>query len=118
MTIQEKNFLIEQFLKVNKENWVFTDHSLIKFRKRNIKLNHFLTLWEKHNLIEYHKKGDSHRILLRGQVPHQKRHVCSVFDITDKKIVTCWTSWEHNNHDNLVESEYMRDFNILDGFSA
>jgi hypothetical protein len=116
MTELEKDFLMRQFYKVPKQEWKFTSYSLSRFEQRKIDPVHFLTLWNNPDLIEYHKKDGTNRILLRSRIQKDEYEVCAVFDLTNKVIVTVWLNWMNNQHQNLVIEAYNPRVDILAEF--
>jgi hypothetical protein len=116
MTDLEKDFLMRKFFAIPKQEWRFTDYSKARFEQRNIDPQHFLTLWQNPELIEYHKKDGTNRILLRSQFQKDEMEVCAVFDLTNKVIVTVWLNWMNNQHQNLVIEMYDQRVDILGEF--
>ncbi|AYP68765.1 hypothetical protein BpsS36_00059 [Bacillus phage vB_BpsS-36] len=114
MTELESDFLMRKFYQIDKTSWSFTPYCQERFNERNIKPEHFLTLWSTPDLIEYHQHKDTHRILLRSRRAQDEKQVCAVFDLTNKVIVTVWTNWINNHHDNLVIEAYNKRVDILE----
>jgi len=119
MTDLEIEFLLRKFFSIPKHKWQFTKYALKRFETRNIDPKSFETLWLNPSLIEFHKKGNSNRILLRSNCPQQDGYeVCGVFDLTHKKIITVWKNWVGNKHQNLVIRAYKLKADVLEVFQS
>lgn len=115
----EKDFLMRKFQEVAKRDWSFTDYSQGKFDARKIDPAHFLTLWRGDaELIEYHKKKGTNRILLRGKAIHKGSQVCAVFSVDEMTIVTVYLNYYNNTHDNLRTEFYNKDLNVLEAYKG
>lgn len=111
----EKEFLMRQFRAVGKTEWTFTPHALEQFENKGVDPTHFLTIFEAESqLIEYHKKNGSNRILLRGKTTDSKGYqACVVFAPEDKSIVTVWLNHCTNQHQKLKEEFYDENIDVL-----
>lgn len=110
----EKDFLMRQFRKVAKKDWTFTNYSLGKFNVRDIDPNHFMTIFDADSeVIEYHKKDGSNRILLRGKRIHNGAQICAVFAPEQKIIVTLYLNYHENRHENLKIEFYDPQLDVL-----
>jgi len=106
MTPEELDLLLSEFQKVDPELWVISRYCNKRLDERRINPFHLLELITDHRIIEYHHPEDgSHRILLRGR-PHNRRELCAVFNLSNGQVVTLWTNWVGNQHQNLDWSEY------------
>lgn len=118
MTELEREFLMRKFFEIPAHEWSFTDYCLKRFRQRNIDYSHFLTLWKNPSLVEFHRKNNSNRILLRSNTPRNGYEVCAVFDLTHKKVITVWLNWIGNIHHNLVINAYRLKADIMEVFQS
>lgn len=114
----EKDFLFRQFHAVDRIEWVFTDYSQKRFTERKIDPTHFLTLWKDAELVEFHQKSKTNRILLRSRAVHKDAQVCAVFDITNKTIVTVYLNWVNNKHENLKEEFYDAKLDVIAAYKG
>jgi hypothetical protein len=114
MTELEKDFLMRKFRAVKQQDWCFTPYSLKRFNKREVDPTHFLSLWEKDvQLIEFHSKKGTNRILLRSKAVHNGYQICAVFDLTNKVIITLYLNYVNNTHRGLREEFYNADVDVL-----
>lgn len=115
----EKDFLMRKFHAVSKREWTFTGYSQERFDKRGIDPKHFLTLWRGDvELIEYHKKNGTNRILLRSKAIHKGSQVCAVFSIEDKAIITSYLNYHENKHEQLREEFYDKHLDVLQTYKG
>jgi hypothetical protein len=119
MTELEQEFLMRRFHEVPQQEWSFTSYSKQRFNERGIDAEHFLSLWEQDvELIEYHFKHNSNRILLRSKAVHNDANVCAVFSIEQRKIVTVYLNYKENNHERLRLEFYNKDLDILETYKG
>lgn len=112
----EKDFLERKFREVAPQEWKFTSYSQKRFDNRGIDPKHFMSIFKGFDLIEFNRKNSSNRVLLRSKAIHDNKQVCVSFNLTEKKIITCYLNFVGNKHDNLVISEYNSKVDILKYF--
>lgn len=114
MTEVEKEFLLRQFRAVNKPDWKITDYSFNRMTARGISAEHLMTIFDLDTeLIEYHKKGRSSRILLRSKRAVNEANVCVVFEPETKSIVTVYLNYKGNKHEQLKLEFYDAAIDVI-----
>lgn len=117
MTEKEKTFLLRQFKSIPRVDWLITQYAEYRLNERGVALEWFKTLWEGYDLVEFHKAGNSSRVLMRGNaVVNGDENICAVFDLKERVVITIWLNWTQNKHNNLVIEEYDSSYDILRGF--
>jgi len=114
----ESDFLMRKFFEIDQQEWSFTSYCVTRFNERKIDAEHFLSLFNSDvQLIEYHMKHNSNRILLRSKAIHEGYQVCAVFNLTDKRIVTVYTNKITNQHNRLKKEFYNPNLDVFSKYN-
>lgn len=119
MTELEHEFLMRRFRAVRKIDWELTDYSLGRMRERGVTMEQLLTVFhEDSRLIEYHRRGNSNRILIRSSVNVNGSNVCAVFAPDQKTIITIYLNDVTNDHPALRKEFYDASIDILESYKG
>ena len=96
--------------------WKKTDYTNKRLQQRRIHMLQALETVKHSEIIEYHIKDNSRRILLRGTKLYQNHVVCVVFDIDVETIITAYWNETDDTHETLNHSQYNEKINIIKEF--
>lgn len=114
MTEVEKEFLMRQFRSVNKKDWKFTPYSKKRFDSRVVSVEQLLSIFDLDTeLVEFHRKDGSSRILLRAKRVFNDAQVCVVFAPKQETIITMYLNYHGNQHENLREEFYNAGLDVI-----
>ena len=91
----------------SKEVYRFSKHLMEKSEERKIKLG--TILWGikgGYDVIEYHRKGSSHRALIRSKQIIKGNQVCVSVDLFSGDIITAYENKVDDNHRTVDWSSY------------
>lgn len=111
MTNAEQKRLLNLLMAV--PYWKAGEHCSHRLSQRRGKLRDARDVVFNGDLIEYHNKNGSHRVLLRGSKVFRGRVMCAVFEIDTCKIITHYWNDIDDNHNTIDMSAYNKDLNIL-----
>lgn len=111
----EQDFLLREFFSTKQQEWSFTDYSRARFDERKVDAIHFRSLFTHGNvqLIEFHQKNGTNRILLRSKTIHKGFQVCAVFNLTSKTVTTVYLNRVTNQHQDIRWEFYNAKLDIL-----
>lgn len=116
MSELEKDFLMREFYRTKRDDWIMTDYCWDRFVKRGVNPQHFLSIFKDNSIIEFHQKKNSNRILLRSKQVYKGFQVCACFNVTDGIIITVYLNKVTNTHTDLKEQFYIQDLDVLSKF--
>jgi hypothetical protein len=112
MTKAEINLLISK-TRAAANVVIATNYCLERLKQRNADLFDIVHVLQTGYLIEYHKKGDKNRVLLRGTKRYGRDVLCVVLELNTCEVITCYWNRFDDMHYTLNESAYNRNLNIL-----
>lgn len=112
MTAAEQKRLLNLLMAV--PYWKAGEHCSRRLSQRKGKLRDARDVVFNGDLIEYHYKNGSHRVLLRGTQEFRGRVMCVVFEIDTCKIITHYWNKVDDNHATIDMRAYNKDLNILE----
>lgn len=81
-------------------------HCIDRMQEKKISPDEMMRVFSSFNIIEYHLKNRSHRVLIRGNINEKGRNICLVVDIITGSIVTAYTNRYDDHHSTLRHEEY------------
>ena len=91
----------------SKEVYRFSKHLMEKSEERKIKLGTILwSIKGGYDVIEYHRKGNSHRALIRSKQIVKGNQVCVSVDLFSGDIITAYENEVGDNHRTVDWSNY------------
>ena len=111
MTIQEETALKDLFRKVKRP--MFTSYAVKRIQQRHVDLDRILNTIKFGELIEFHVKENSFRVLIRESRPKRKQATCVVLELFTHKVITVFTNSEYDRHWNLDSSIYNKHLDII-----
>ena len=112
----EKIFLQQKISGVSKDEWIFSDHAKDRMYERKILDVNVLACFSFFEIVEYHKKGNESRILIRSKTVFKGRNICIVVAPSKKKNVSVYTNDSRDSHRTIDFSQYSRNLNVLSTF--
>lgn len=85
-------------------------HCIDRMDEKRISSDEMMRVFSQFDIIEYHQKNNSHRILIRGKTNERGRNICLVVDIYTGSIVTTYANRFDDHHSTLRHEEY--DWNV------
>lgn len=97
----------------NIKDFNYCSHSKQMMDKRVITREEVLNTINDFTIIEYHRKDNNNRVLLRGTKETNGSNICIILDLDNGDIVSCYKNGETDNHNTLNWDNYC-DFSIID----
>lgn len=95
------------------KNWKVSRHLIERLEERGGNKNTVLETIKKGNLIEYHQRNGTSRILMRGTETYNNDVACVVFQFDDSKIITMYWNNKDDNHRTLKEEAYDEKLDVI-----
>lgn len=104
----EEDFCMDQ---VRNKEWIFSGHVMVRIEERGGTVADILETIGYGELIEYHKRNNKSRLLLRGRKAIHNWVPCVVVELSSKKIITVYWNHVKDHHRTIDMSRYN---NLLD----
>lgn len=111
MTIQEETYLKNIYRRVR--NPLFTPYSLKRLYQRGIQPTRVIRTIKLGELIEFHVKDNSCRVLIRESRPIHGVVTNVVLELFTKKVITSFKNSADDRHWNLDGSLYNKHLDII-----
>lgn len=114
LSLQERLWIWDRVKSVS--HWKKTEYVERRLHERRIHIRQALETLHHAEIIEYHIKDNSRRVLLRGTKPYKNHVVCAVFDIDVESLITVYWNETKDTHASLNPSRYNERIDIIKEF--
>lgn len=109
MTLKEQAFILNLVINTN---YKFTEYCIKRMFDRRLNSHQVLTSMEKGQIIEYHRKGNEHRVLIRTNL-NVKEDLCIVLRLKKGLIITVFKNSKRDWHKSIDLKKYDSAVNII-----
>lgn len=88
-------------------------HCIDRMQEKNISSEEMMRVFQSYEIIEYHQRNDSHRILIRGKKKEKGRNICLVVELDTGNIITTYANHSMDNHKTLRYEEYDNSIDLI-----